>query len=309
MDISFQTLLNAEIKMLIPVAIGFFIAKIGILNPIFSKGLSKLLLNVLNVCFIFSAVCGIDRKQSSLKEIGTVALVSVSVHTIALVIACLTTVKMKKPDVKSVVRASIIFRNTGFVGIPILYEIFGEKGAFWGAINVVVFNILYWTLCVYIYSQAGSSSKIEIKKIFLNPGFLTCVVGLVVFFTGLPVYTPIAEVIKNVGNACTPIAMLLVGGILSRLSLKKAFTSLPTFHTCALSLVVVPIAVMLILKVFGVRNDFIVFGTIIMALPTASNNVALSERDGICPALSAQIAGFTTVFTLITIPLLSFLLK
>lgn len=307
MDISYMTLLGSEIKMIIPVALGFIAAKTGILNEKFSRELSRFLLNVLLPFHIFSAVCSVDRTQSSLKEIGTVALISLAAHALAAAVAYLTSFRMKGRDVKGIMRACTIFRNMGFFGIPLLSDVFGAKGAFWAAINVVVFNVLFWTFGVFIYSRAGGSTKFEAKKVLLNPGIITCVIGLAVFFSGLRIYQPVMDAVNVTGDACTPISMILVGGILARLSLRELVCSLPVYHTAVISLAVTPVVSMLVFRAAGLDAEYVAFGTLITALPAASNNAAIAERDGVNPKLAAEIVGVMVVLTLVTVPLVSFL--
>ena len=307
MDISYMTLLGSEIKMLLPVALGFTAAKIGILNEKFSRELSRFLLNVLLPFHIFSAVCSVDRTQSSLKEIGTVALISLAAHALAAAVAFLTSVRKKGRDVKGIVRSCTIFRNMGFFGIPLLSDVFGAKGAFWAAINVVVYNVLFWTFGVFIFSRAGGNTKFEAKKVLLNPGIITCVIGLAVFFSGFHIYQPVMDAVNVIGDACTPISMILIGGILARLSFKELVSSLPVYHTALISLAVTPVVCMLVFRAVGLSAEYVALGTLIIALPSASNNVAIAERDGVNPKLTAEIVGVTVVLTLVTVPLISFL--
>jgi len=84
-------------------------------------------------------------------------------------------------DEKKLSEFSMVFGNIGFLGLPILDSLFGDKGVFMGAFFVASFNVLIWTLGIVILAKGRDDIKVTVKKIFLNYGTVPCAIGLLLF--------------------------------------------------------------------------------------------------------------------------------
>lgn len=307
MKLDVMTLVNCEIKLMIPVLLGFIISKAGILTEEFSKKLSGFMLYCLHPLYVITSICGIDRTGETMGELWKILLISVGVHIFATVIAILTLMPMKNTEKKNIIRAGLIFRNEGFFGLPVLTEIFGAKGTFWGAVNLIVFNFLFWTVCVMILNRARGEKpnfRSAVGSLF-NIGTAACTVGLVLFLSGIRIYEPVFEGMRSVGSACMPISLIVIGGIIARQPIKQMFTNIPGYLSSAAALTAIPLAVMAVMKLIGMPDEYVVFGTVIMAMPMATNVVAYSESKSLDPPFAAQTVGLSVLMTVITLPLLS----
>ena len=77
--------------------------------------------------------------------IAAAAALAILVGSILLARLCF---RMKDVGRKKVLQFAVIFSNAGFMGIPLEYALLGADGVFFGAMYVVVFNLVCWSLGV-----------------------------------------------------------------------------------------------------------------------------------------------------------------
>ena len=304
----YLTLVGCEIKLLIPVIVGIVIAKAGMLNEDFSKKLTAFLLKVINPFLIIGSIIGIERSKENMIKMGKAAVVCLIFHLTAAGIAIIATLFTKDIKAKSISRFAIMFRNTGFFGMPLLIDLYGSIGGFYASVELIIFNLICWSYGIVVLSRANPGLKINAKKIFVNPGMVASYIGIALYFSGLPLYQPIVGGVKTIGEAATPIAMIIIGGMIARAPIKSFFCTLRTYHVCGVTLLLLPVACFGILKLLGFSGELLAFGTIIAALPVGTNAATFSENYDISPEFAAQQVGMSTLLTLLTIPLVLMLL-
>ena len=307
MKLDIMTLVNCEITLMIPVFLGFIISKTGILTEEFSRKLASFMLYCLHPLYVITAVCGIERTEETLGELWKTALLSLGVHLFIAVIAVFVLMPMKNVEKKNIIRAGLIFRNVGFFAVPILGEIFGEIGAFRGAVNLVVFNFLFWTLCTAILNRA-KGERSSFRSVF-NIGTLACVAGIVIFVSGIKIYPPVFDSMKSVGSACMPVSLIIIGGIIGRQPVKQMFTNVTAYVSAGAALTVLPVIVMFAARLVGLPEKDVVFATVTAAVPMATNVAAYAETKNADPPFAAQLVGLSVLMTMLTLPLLPLIFK
>jgi predicted permease len=81
-------------------------------------------------------------------------------------------------------RFASVFGNCGFIGLPMIQSLFtGQsclgEATIYCAVMISVFNILTWTLGVYMITK--DKSYISVKKIILNPTIISVILGFILF--------------------------------------------------------------------------------------------------------------------------------
>ena len=92
-----------------------------------------------------------------------------AVHIFMAVVAFFVYIKFKNIDERKLTEFSTIFGNVGFLGIPILESLFGDRGAFMGAFMLISFNVFLWTWGICIMARKRKDIRITPKKL-LNFG-------------------------------------------------------------------------------------------------------------------------------------------
>lgn len=298
----FHALLNTIATLFVLMSVGFAANKFGIINESASKKLSKLIISVGQPCLIISALTKIEYSEENLKLGFTTLALGMVVHIIMSIIAFVSCRPIRDLDEQKLTEFTMIFGNVGFIGFPILESLFGSKGLFMGAFLMASFNIILWTWGIAILARKRNDIKLTIKKIFINYGTVPSAIGILLFVINIEIPKFLTDTVGYLGNLCTPISMLIIGALLARSKLLKLFTTIKIYYISTMKLIVIPLIICLIMKVFGFSNDIVLFMSAVAAMPCATNVSMLAELYGIKPEYSAQAVGMSSILSVITIP-------
>ena len=131
--------------------VGFLCNRRRLLNAVAIKGVTELLMLVVTPCVIIHSFIQQKFSPSLLGDLGWALAVALFAHVIGSAIAfiCLHDRDARR---EGVLRFAAIFSNAGFMGLPLEYAILGADGVFFGAMYVVVFNLVCWTWGVAVMS-------------------------------------------------------------------------------------------------------------------------------------------------------------
>src|SRR5690606_17033194 len=92
-----------------------------------------------------------------------------------------------------------------------------------GVVYLTIFNIYYliliWTYGIYLFTK--KTETIDWKKIFLNPGILSTVIGLILFFSPISIPYKIAATLESIGKMTIPLSMMVIGCLIADISIKN----------------------------------------------------------------------------------------
>lgn len=303
MNASFIATATTVFAMLIVICIGYAAAKGGVIDAAMSKKLSSLTVNFAQPCMLFGALSGVAYSKENLKlGLSTLGIAFIA-HGILFLVALLFSKTQKDPAEKKVAEFSILFVNAAFLGFPIVEALLGDIGLFRGSFYAVTFNLLAWSLGVFIMTRGKENVKLNLRKILFNQGTIPCIVGFLFFALQIYVPSPIAMAVDYMGRLCTPLVLLVIGSNLARLPLGKMFTNARLYLTCAVRLILCPVLVSLIFHLCGMDADSVIFFAVMTALPTAALAVLFCEIYDERPQLAAQTVSMSTVLSTLTIPL------
>lgn len=207
---------------------------------------------------------------------------------------------------KGIFQFILVFPNVGFMGIPILMAILGPKSLFYVILFNLPFYLLAFTLGIYLITQ-GSSGKLYIRVLY-TPGFVASVMGLFFLLFGYIIPAPASTALDLVGTATTPLAMIVVGALLATLPISRLAGDWRVAVITALRLIIFPILSFFILSLF-VHDEMLLKVTVLLiAMPAASNTILFAEEYNEDPILASQGIFISTLFCLVTIPLIVILL-
>ncbi len=305
MTVDIATVGPVVATMFFVIVIGYIARRLKLVGESSSKLMSDLIIRVGQPFMIISAVLGIPYSASNLREGGLILLVALVVHIVAAVLALGATFRIKDAAQRRLTEFAATFANCGFMGFPLLKAVFGDIGLFWGSFFVIIFNLVCWTYGQYVLSRAGSALvKIKPLNIFINYGTVPCILGLLLYVLRVgDMLPPVAfQAMDYLGSICTPLSLLVVGGLLASLPLGKLITEPKIYLLCALKLFLLPLVCGTVLAFIGFSREMSMFGAIMAAMPTAANTAIFAESYGINPPYAAHTVGVTTLFSVITIP-------
>ena len=304
---NFTALLNTIATLFIMLIVGYIAGKVGIVDSVASKKLSNLIIKIAQPALIIYSIVKMQYSAENL-ELGlkTLAL-GFAVHLFMGGVAFLACLKIKDLDERKILEFSMVFGNTGFIGIPIMESLFGDVGGFMASFIVVSFNILMWTLGIAILSRKRDDIKLTLKKALINKGTVPSVIGLAVFL--LPIILPSFKLptfalssLSYIASLCTPVSMLIIGALLAGRSFKQIFGSGKVYYLCLFKLVIIPLLVCVIMKLLGFSDMWVLFAAALTSMPSATSVSMLAELYDITPGFSAQGVGTSSLLSIATMP-------
>ncbi|MBO5421315.1 MAG: AEC family transporter [Clostridia bacterium] len=283
------------------VLIGAISDKIGLFSEKTAKACTDLLFWIITPCVIIRSFLN----QEFTKETGLKLLVAAGcgflMHFVAIL---LNTPLFRKGDREqnTLFRYSSIYGNVGYMTLPLTEAILGDEGVFYCSAVVMAFNVVSFTHGVYIMNNEGG--KFDKKKLILNPGVISVLIGLPLFIFKIDLPSLINEPISYLATMQTPIAMLIFGTFLAHTKINDIFKHKKILIVSIMKLLVLPAAMVGIFKLFGLSGTLLIALTISSCAPTANNTVMFAAKYNKDTGLAAQIVATVSFISVITMPLI-----
>ena len=309
---NFSALLTTIATLFIMLIVGYIAGKTNIIDEVASKKLSSLIIEISQPVLIIYSIVKMQYSAANLKLGLETILLCFALHFFMALVAFFACIKIKDLNERKVLEFSMIFGNTGFIGIPIMESLFGDMGAFMAAFNMIVFNTLMWTLGLSIFARKRNDIKITVKKVLINKGTIPSIIGLAIFvipafFTDFKLPSFAISSLSYVASLCTPVSMFIIGALLSRRTTKQIFGSPKVYYLSLIKLIVTPLLVCVIMKLLGFSDMWVLFAVTLTCMPTATSGSMLGEIYGIAPGFCAQGVGTTSLLSVATMPVILFI--
>ena len=296
-------LLEKMALLLILLALGYLCARLKLVGPEFNKGLSKLVINVFLAGMILSSV--INKK---LEMTGGDVAFGLLMMTLSMLI-CIgigwlspTLLRIQDGD-KGMYRMLSAFMNNGFVGFPLVAAVYGEDTVFFASLSNIPFNLLLYTVGIMLLQKGDKNTKFSIKSV-INVPIAATLIAVVIFVFEIPMPKLVDDVADTISAATVPLSMMCVGLSLGSVSLKEALLQPRLYGISLVRLIICPLAVWLVLRLF-ITNP-VILGTIVLlaACPSAIICAILGIQYGRDGVESSEAIFISTMLSMITIPLL-----
>ena len=297
---NFITVGTQVLELFILIALGFLCGKTKILNDKAVKAITDIVLYIVCPCVIVqNFIRPFD--VGMLSGLLTAAAAALCIHIFSVVIAMLI-FHDRIPEKNRVYRFALIFSNCGYMSLPMQQAVLGSDGVFFGAVYIVIFNVVMWTFGVWLSS--GSGKDVSAKKILLNPCIIGMAVGVIIFLTSLPVPQIISQPISFMANLNTPLPMMVVGYYLSQTKISDAFRDGKGFICVLFRLIVVPVLAFGGMMLCGIRGNVLITGVISASAPVAAATTMFAAKFDNDAKLSVNLVTLSTLFSVITMPLI-----
>ena len=292
--------LKKIIEMFIILLVGVIIYKAKIINDVSTKHLSNVLLLLVSPLLIIQSY-QIDFNRELLQ--GLIWAFAASFLTFLFMIVASEFLCHGDRNRSSVEKIAVSYSNSGFIGIPLISGVLGDKGVFYMTAYVTVFNVLFWTHGVWLMGDRGRLR--DVWKNLFTPTIVAVVFGLIFFIFQIRLPTPLSEPVQMIGSMNTPLAMIIAGANLAQGDVRKSLKNIRLYWISFLKLVLSPLIGLGIL--FFMRVDFTVAFTVFiaMACPAGAMTIMFAERYGKDVFYATEGFMITTVLSAATIPLLT----
>ena len=325
------TSLIYQVGILFLMMVPGIILKKGRLAPDnFGRGLSGLVLYVAQPALVFLAYLQ-PYDHHILEGIGWVLLFSFVAHAIFAVAAFLI-FRRVKPSQRKILQMVTIFSNAAFMGIPLIGAIMGGTGLLYATIYNITFNLVLWSLGVYICThdrdENGDGVQTEEEKriirrrtmhsfafAFIHPVTLAAFLGLIFFFFPIENALPalLTDALDMLKATVAPLSMIVIGLRLASSNFKGLFRDKHMYVFLLLRHLLLPGIVLLLLRaghaLFPSIDETVMQVVLILAAaPAASSTTMFAERYECDAEYAGKLVTVSTVLSILTMPLLLLLL-
>lgn len=299
-----QIIIESVVSLFIIIIVGVYSSRKKIITEEMNRILVNILIKIALPFMILSSF--IYTYDDSIKSnVLNTFYYSIIAYIVMILASYLILMPVEK-DKKTILHFSNVFVNTGYVGFPILYSIYGAEGVIYGSIFNMFFVILVWTYGIMLFKGNFNKNELknELKVILVNPSIIAVCIGIIIMTFNIQLPGALLSSIEAIGNITGPLSMIIIGVILSSIKLKRYLKDWTIYYGVATKLIVIPIIVYLILSLIGSPSKALNTVIIMSAMPASAMTSIFAESFDKEKEYAAIIVSITTLLSLITITVL-----
>ena len=304
MSSPFQTMVSLQMQLFVFVIAGFVLTRLGTITPAGRKSLSDLLINFILPCNI---ICSfqINLTGEVLTCCGLMLVLACAVQLFYLLVSRVIYAGAPKERL-ACLRYATVCSNAGFLGLPIIGGVFGAMGTLLTSVALIPQRVVMWSAGLSLFTHTDGRSVV--KKLLTHPCIIAVFIGFALMFSGnpsLPVF--LQKALSGASASTTCLSMLIIGSILAGAEHIDLTDKMMWWFTLV-RLVLIPLFVLLALLPLPIDRTVRGAMVLISGMPAGSTTAILATRyNGDAPFASCLIF-VSTLFSLITLPLLCLVL-
>ena len=233
-----------------------------------SSQISGLIVNIFNPALIISGVIGsVGNGNWNLVIMDLILAVILFVVLILISPAFVRILGVKK-DERNIYAVMLIFSNLGFMGIPIIEELYGRGAIFYVALYTLVYNILF---------------QIDAPA-------------------------PAVSFVQYLGNAAIPLSMIITGVSLAKMPLIEVFKDIKMYQFTFLKMLVIPMIAAFAIRLFHLDPVLSGIMVLMFGMPNGSMAVMMAIDYGLDSSICSRGIVLTTLLSIITLPIVAYLI-
>jgi len=283
------------------VFLGYILKRIDLLHENDVDTLNKIVLNVALPSLIFITIYNTD--FSILQSIATLPLVGVIVGSLCGIFLYLVLTLKKFPDAKKwALVLPVSIGNTGFFGFPVTLGVFGMEGLIRAIFYDIATLIMFLSLSTILIFKFGGEIKNSLKSLIKFPSLWAVILGILFSFLNISIGEILDISINYLAAATVPLIMMSLGLTLKFEGIKRELklTTMVVF----IKLIISPILAIFVLGFLGFSSLEYSVGIIEASMPCSMIMLVLAIEHDFDYNLTANCIVISTLFSLITIPLL-----
>lgn len=210
------------------------------------------------------------------------------------------------PHVRAALLLVMPLGNTSFVGIPIIHTLLGEEAIgyvlMYDQFGTFLILSLYGAAVIARYESGSFHKRLIVKKLLIFPPFIVLISALL--FGEMPI--SVQPYLQTLASTLVPLALISVG-----YSMKFGgeidyglFT-----QSLVLKLIIMPLTAFGILYAMGTQPLALKTAVLESGMPSMITAGALAIAAGFAPRLSAALVGYGIIISLVTLPIIAYLLE
>ena len=204
-------------------------------------------------------------------------------------------------------RMLILLPNVGFMGIPLVKEMFGSEYIVFVTFYILGFNLIAYTYGIYLSSKFGNK---EYKpKLFekINFGTISAFLSIIIFAYNIILPSPLISFVNYMGEACIVLSMIVVGAFLAKANLKEILLNKSNLLFVFVFMLFVPLLMVLLTKKIPYDSHILGVFHIMLCMPVGSATCMFAQEYGGDGTKAAHLVAATTLATVLTAPTVFYL--
>ncbi len=297
-----QIIANQAVIMLLLNLVGILAYKLKIINRDGGRQLSKVVLEIVTPVLVVHAYMDVEFDKRLVVNLLWTFLLAVFSYIITIAGAMLL-LRKKTCRETAIERFSAIYSNCGFMGIPLANALFGSEGVFYVTAFLTIFFLFSWTHGIMLLTGKGDIKAL--LHVMRSPTIIAIGIGLILYFTRLPIPSVLGDTMNYIADLNTPLAMIASGVSVAQANILSAFKNVRVYWTSACKLIILPLLTMAMLLCFGfIAEEVRIVVLLLAAAPSAAMCTLQCQKLGLHDVYASQIFAFTTILSMGTLPLL-----
>lgn len=294
----FQTML----KLFLLLILGFVLFKCHIFDEYTNKKISALIVNVASPMLIISSIAGVEGSNKSIVFLMIGAGILMYIGFIILGKIINRIFPFPKKD-WPVYECMVVFANTGFMGYPVLLDVFGQEAVFYASLIHMAFNFFVYTYAIMCLTKGDDSEfKLNFKQL-LTPGIILIFVGIFIYLFDIQLPSVLMDAINSVGSLTAPLSMMMIGSSLAVYPIKDSFTDWRSYVFAFVRLMIVPFVTMIMCRLLHIDAYYANITIITNAMPVGSMVLMLATQYNANVKIVTRNIVVSTLLSVITIPI------
>lgn len=289
------------------VAVGFAADRLHVFKQSTAKASNDLLFYIITPAVIVQSFMSMEFSVETAGSFAKAFLCMAGTLTVGILIAL--PVFNKSGDNSVVYKYAVSYGNMGYMALPLCQALLGNEGVFYCSAGVVAFNILCFTHGIWLMTKGKEKTKFDLKKLILNPGVISVLVGLPFFIFDINIPQVLDSAIGHISNLNTPVAMIFFGTYMANTDLKSMFKVKENYLVAMLKLIALPLIMFGIFKLVGISGTMLTACMISASVPSANNTAMFAAKYGKDTGVASQVVSFDSVLCILTIPIMIALSK
>lgn len=299
----FTATINQMVYLFLLIAIGFVLAKNGVLP----NGTDKIMAKLENNIFIPALVMGTFMNNFTVSRISSAGILFAVSFALMVVIIPLSIfvpkLIVKDKYTRNIYTYGLAFSNFGFMGNSVVNALFPNV-----FMEYLIFTLPLWVL-IYLWGVPvllmPNDEKVSIGKRlknFLNPMFIAMILGIVIGLLEFKLPTSLNTAVNVLGDCMSPMAMILTGVTVAKINIKKVLTDYKIYIVSAIRLIAIPLVFIIIASFFDLSKTFLICSICSLAMPLGLNTIVIPSAYGKDTSTAAGMALISHTLSCITIP-------
>lgn len=285
-------------------AVGYIATKKNIINEDISKGMTEILTLIALPALIISSF-NMSYSEETLKGVILIFAYSLIIHFLTIIVSKLFFAKYTRGK-SSVFRFGTIFPNSGFMGLPFIFELFGQEALLYASVFMIPYHTILWTYGERLLS--GKKGEAPIKKILTTPALIAILLGTALFIFKIELPYVVNKPISMLSSLTSPLSMLILGEKITKLKLKEVIIDKDIYYGCFVKLIISPLASLLFLRFINAPQLLTNIVVTMEALPTAVLLVVLTQKHDCEVEFASKFTIVSHILSILTIPIVLMLL-